>query len=119
MSATEIIVLVVIAVIAFSVIKALMRGAAVVLALVAIAILLGGYSITRFKHDASGALSKGKKFACPEDTAVQVRAARLRLAAVQAALAGHAIGPQRRDDLSVESATLRTKIAGLQACIEA
>lgn len=119
MSATEIIVLVVIAVIAFSVIKALMQGAGVILALVVVAILLGGYSITQFKDDAGKVLGKTKQIACPQDAAVQLRAAKIRMARVQLALNGHAIGPQRRDDLSVESATLRTKIARLQACVEA
>lgn len=119
MTATEIIVLIVIAVIAFSVIKVLMQGAGVVLALVVVAILLGGYSVTQFKQDAGSVLDRSKKIACPQDAAVQLRAAKFRMARVQAALNGNAIGPQRRDDLSVESATLRAKIARLQGCVEA
>ena len=117
MSVTEIIVLVVIAVIAFSIIKVLMQGAAVILALVLVAILLGGYSFTQFGEDAGRVLGKSRDIACPDDAPVQLRAAQARMARIQLALKSPGIGPQRRDDLSVESATLRTKIARLQACV--
>ncbi len=116
MSTTEIIILVIIAVIAIAVIRQLMQGAAVVLAIVAVAILLGGYSLTQFKQDAGNALHRGKQIACPQDAAVQLRAARLRNTRIERLLAGHTIGPQRRDDLSVEAATLKAKIARLIAC---
>jgi hypothetical protein len=116
MGLTEIIVLIVIGVVVIAAARVLLQGVVVVLAIAAVAVLLGGYSFTQLREDAGKAVKRGTEITCPADAAVQLRAAQRRMALVQRALAGQAIGPQRRDDLEVESATLRAKIARLRTC---
>jgi nitrogen fixation-related uncharacterized protein len=118
MGITEIVVLALIAIVVIAAARVLMNGVAVILVLVAVAILLGGYSVTQFKDDAGQALKRGGQIACPDDAAVQLRAASRRHARIQQVLSGTTIGPQRREDLEVESATLKAKITRLTACVQ-
>lgn len=118
MTGTEIIVLIAIGLVVIAVARVLFQGIVVVLAVAAVAILLGGYSITQLKSDAGKAVHRGAQIACPSNAAAQLFIARRRQAQIQRALNLHTVGPQRRDDLSVEAATLRAKIVRLSACVK-
>jgi hypothetical protein len=118
MTGTEIIVLIAIALVAFAVAKALFNGLVVVAVVALIAIALGGYSITQMRSDAGSVLHRGVQLACPKDASAQLFVTRRRQAQIERALRLHTVGPQRRDDLSVEAATLRAKTLRLTPCIK-
>ena len=118
MTGTEIIVLIAIGLVAIAIARALFQGLVVILAVAAVAILLGGYSVTQLRSDAGKAVHRGVQIACPANAAQQLALARRRQAQIQRALDLHTVGPQRRDDLSVEAATLRAKIVRLSACVK-